>query len=220
MPAQANLQVNGKNVPDWSNYTVETANLNTNDFKGLGWQAGMHYYACNNPGKGYSLYKKPTNLQQAKCQLLYIKDTLNSLNTKPISGAAAAVPAANGDGNGAEARTGNGGNAGNGAANGNAGNAGNAGAANGNGGNANGNGSANGASPTPAPPAARSASARLPTVFEENEENETESKKGGRRKHKTSKRRNARKTYKKQNKKTKTSKRRHFNKKAKSSKRR
>lgn len=83
MPAQAKLQVNGTNVPDWSNYTVEAANLSSNDFKG--WAADEHYYGCDNPVTPYTILDKPTNLQQAKCQLYYIKDTLNSLN-KPASG--------------------------------------------------------------------------------------------------------------------------------------
>jgi pyruvate/2-oxoglutarate dehydrogenase complex dihydrolipoamide acyltransferase (E2) component len=86
MPAQANLQVNGNKVPNWSNYTVETANLESNDFKGKGWKTGEHYYGCDNPITPYTILYKPTNLQQAKCQLLYIKDTLNSLGQAPASG--------------------------------------------------------------------------------------------------------------------------------------
>ena len=86
MPSQATLQVKGKNVPGWSNYTVLAENLSTNDFKDKGWQAGEHYYGCDNPVTPYTIEFQPTSLQQAKCQLLYIKDTLNSLSGTPASG--------------------------------------------------------------------------------------------------------------------------------------
>ena len=88
MPDQASLEVSGNKVPNWSNYKVVNANLESNDFKGKDWKTGQHYYGCDNPITPYTILDKPTNLQQAKCQLLYIKDTLNSLGQAPASGPA------------------------------------------------------------------------------------------------------------------------------------
>jgi len=85
MPTEAN-----SNIKNWKNYTVEQANLATPAFQGKGeWHAGNHYYGCDNPITPYTIEHKPTNLQQAKCQLLYIKDALYSLGQAPVPGPAA-----------------------------------------------------------------------------------------------------------------------------------